>query len=107
MDLNTLLDINPKINSAYWIYSLKIKDRDKFITYMRLKGICVSQIHGRNDIHSCVSEFKTNLPILNEIEKNIVCIPVGWWLTQEQVDYIIKCIKEWDVKRKFFLYRFI
>ena len=74
---------------------------------MRLKGVCVSQIHGRNDIHSCVKEFNTNLPILNDIEKKIVCLPVGWWLTLENVEYIVNCIKEWDQKRKFFLYRYI
>ena len=94
----TLLDIDSKINSAYWIYSLKIEERNKFITYMRLKGVCVSQIHGRNDIHSCVKEFNTNLPILDDIEKNIVCLPVGWWLTQKNVEYIVDCIKEWDNK---------
>lgn len=92
----TLLNIGSKINSSYWIYSLKIKNRDNFITYMRLKGICVSQIHGRNDIHTCVSDFSTNLPILDDIEKNIVCLPVGWWLKQEELEYIVECVKNWS-----------
>ena len=98
IDCVELLITNEKINSAYWLFTFKIKKRDEFISFMTEKGICVSQVHGRNDRHTCVKEFKSDLPILDEYSKKIVCIPVGWWITEKDSKYIIDCIKEWDNK---------
>ncbi len=53
----------------------------------------VSQVHERNDIHTCVSEYKSHLPSLDEIQKQLICIPNGWWVTNEQREYIVDCIK--------------
>ena len=53
----------------------------------------VSQVHERNDVHSCVSEFKSSLPTLDEVTPKLVSIPVGWWVTDEQREYIVNCIK--------------
>jgi dTDP-4-amino-4,6-dideoxygalactose transaminase len=92
-----LLNINEKINSAYWLFTFKIKNRDEFISFMARKGVCVSQVHGRNDTHTCVKEFNCELPILDEFSKKIVCIPVGWWISQDDAKYIVDCIKEWDL----------
>ena len=50
---------------------------------MRHNGIDTSRIHERNDIHSCVSEYKTNLPEMDKITKEMASIPVGWWVTKE------------------------
>ena len=61
---------------------------------MKECGITVSQVHERNDKHSCMAEFKTELPNLEETIDNIVSIPVGWWVTPEQREYIVKCIKK-------------
>ena len=93
-----LLEINNDINASWWLFTFLIKNRDDFITFMREKGVCVSQVHGRNDRHTTVSEFKTSLPLLDELEKEIVCIPVGWWVTEKNREYIVECIKEWDNK---------
>ncbi|GAG14270.1 unnamed protein product, partial [marine sediment metagenome] len=49
IDCVELLNINEKINSAYWLFTFKIKKRDEFISFMTNKGVCVSQVHGRND----------------------------------------------------------
>lgn len=92
-----LLNINEKINSAYWLFTFKIKNRDEFISFMAKKGVCVSQVHGRNDTHTCVKEFNCELPILDEFSKKIVCIPVGWWISKDDAKYIVDCIKEWDL----------
>jgi dTDP-4-amino-4,6-dideoxygalactose transaminase len=91
-----LIKINDNITSAYWLYTFKINNRESFINFMTNKGICVSQVHGRNDIHTCVKEFVTTLPILDEYYEKVICIPVGWWLTEEDIRFIVECIKEWD-----------
>jgi hypothetical protein len=57
-------------------------------------GISVSQVHERNDKHTCVREYSTSLPQLDRTIGKIVSIPVGWWVTPEQREYIVGCIKK-------------
>ena len=61
---------------------------------MKLNGIATSQVHNRNDLNTCVSEFKCELPNICELEKELICIPVGWWLEQDDLDYMLNTIKE-------------
>ncbi len=60
---------------------------------MKECGIMVSRVHERNDIHSCVKKYKADLPNLNNLVKEMICIPVGWWVTPEDRQYIVDCIK--------------
>lgn len=90
-------------DSAYWIYSIRVPNKEGFIKYMKKHNIMVSQVHNRNDIHSCVSQFKkwnTILPQLDELEKDLICIPCGWWLTDEHYEYISDKIEWWDTNYK-------
>jgi len=86
-----LMKNNHKCNSAYWLYSIRVLNGKKyeFINKMKEAGIMTSQVHNRNDINSCVKNFKEILPNLDVLEKELVCIPVGWWLKKEDLDKII------------------
>ena len=75
--------------SAYWLYTVLVDDKVRFIEYMKEHNIMVSQVHQRNDIHSCFKKFTITLPNLDYIENHIVCIPVGWWLTEEDRNHIV------------------
>ena len=50
-------------------------------------------IDERNDDHSCVSQYKSHLPNLDKLVKQMICIPVGWWVSPENREYIVDCIK--------------
>ena len=90
----TLLKRDSRAWSSDWIYTIKVKDRDKFMRHMSDKEIMVSRVHERNDKHSCVSEFKSFLPNLEKISSEMICIPNGWWVSEEDRQYIVDCIKE-------------
>jgi dTDP-4-amino-4,6-dideoxygalactose transaminase len=90
----TTLTRHDNRESSFWIYSLLVDRRDDFMKHMKECGIVVSQVHERNDKHSCVSEYKSNLPVLDATISKIVSIPVGWWVTEEQRQYIVNCIKK-------------
>ena len=93
VDKVTLLKRQEGFDSAFWIYSLLVEDRDAFMKHMKECGIVVSQVHERNDKHSCVREYKTALPTLDTVIGKVVSIPVGWWVTKEECEYIVDCIK--------------
>jgi dTDP-4-amino-4,6-dideoxygalactose transaminase len=89
----TLLTRHEGHESAFWIYSMLVDDRNGFYKWMKECGIVVSQVHERNDKHSCVKEFRSTLPTLDKTIGKIVSIPVGWWVTKEEREYIVDCIK--------------
>lgn len=89
-----LLERNPNMESSFWIYSMKVNRRSDFMTHMKNHNIAVSQVHERNDIHTTVREYKTLLPNLDKTIRNIISIPVGWWVTEEDRQYIIDTIKK-------------
>jgi dTDP-4-amino-4,6-dideoxygalactose transaminase len=60
---------------------------------MKEAGITVSQVHARNDGHTMFAEFKTSLPGVDEFAADQVSIPVGWWLTDDQLQHIINQIR--------------
>ena len=90
----TQLSRNPEFDSAFWIYSTLVNNRDDFYRWMNECGIVVSQVHERNDKHTCVKDYKTHLPTLDKTIGKIVSIPVGWWVSDEQREYIVDCIKK-------------
>jgi UDP-glucose 4,6-dehydratase len=91
-----LFKSNSKCNSAYWLYTIRVMNgkKQEFMEKMKEAGIMTSQVHNRNDINSCVKEFKEDLPNLDLLEKELVCIPVGWWLEEKDISYIIESIKK-------------
>jgi len=90
-----LMKNNPKCNSAYWLYTIRVLNGKKleFMNKMKKAGIMTSQVHNRNDINSCVKKFEEKLPNLDILEKELVCIPVGWWLEQEDLEKMVTNIK--------------
>jgi dTDP-4-amino-4,6-dideoxy-D-glucose/dTDP-4-amino-2,4-dideoxy-beta-L-xylose transaminase len=87
-----LLERHSNCDSSFWIYSLKTQYRNELISYLKENGIASSQVHERNDKHSCVSKYKTDLPNLDSVIGKILSIPVGWWVTKEDRKYIVDVI---------------
>lgn len=80
---------------SYWIFSLHILNsrKDEFIRYMTDNSISVSPVHYRNDNYYCTSKFKDfSLPGLDSFSETQVCIPNGWWLSENDLDYIVEKI---------------
>jgi dTDP-4-amino-4,6-dideoxygalactose transaminase len=90
----TLLERDSRMESSYWIYSILVDRKDDFTKHMNSCGISTSQVHERNDIHSCLRKYKTILPNLDSIKNRLTAIPVGWWVTNKERQYIVDCIKQ-------------
>ena len=89
-----LLTRHANAYSADWIYTIKVEARDSFMEHMKNKGIMVSRVHERNDKHSCVAPYKSLLPNLEDLSQKMICIPNGWWVSDENREYILESIKE-------------
>lgn len=84
--------------SAWWLYTLRVPAswRARFFAHMKQRGVMVSAVHQRNDVHSCVARFSSLLPQLNALADEVVCIPVGWWVTADQREGIVDSIKTYS-----------
>lgn len=80
--------------SSYWLFTVLVEDRTSFAHMMGSKGIAVSRVHERNDKHTCFREFRRDLPGLESIINRMICIPVGWWVSDEDREYIVDCISK-------------
>jgi dTDP-4-amino-4,6-dideoxygalactose transaminase len=90
----TLLERKAGHESSFWIYSMLVENRDSFMKHMKKHGITVSQVHERNDKHTCVKEYRSPLPTLDKTIGKVISIPVGWWVTEDDRQYIVDCIKK-------------
>ena len=84
---------------SWWAFYILAENRDELAKYLEDKGIVTTQMWRRNDQYSC---FKDNgskfLPNMTELSDKVLFIPVGWWLTKRQREFIVKSIKQFTKK---------
>lgn len=74
------------VYSSYWLFTMLLpneQERDQFMAFMKQHNIQVSKVHARNDIHSCVAQYRVNLPGVTAFNSRQVSIPVHWKLTDD------------------------
>jgi dTDP-4-amino-4,6-dideoxygalactose transaminase len=82
---------------SYWLFSMHVKDGRKaeFMAYLESYGISSSPVHYRNDFYDCTAKFKEgNLPGTTCFDSTQICIPNGWWLIDDEIDFIIQTLKD-------------
>jgi dTDP-4-amino-4,6-dideoxygalactose transaminase len=93
MDGITLLQNDTDRISTNWIFTVLVENLVGFGEWMGECGIHVSKVHNRNDLHPLVAKYKCHLPNVDYVSQRMVAIPVGWWVTKEDREYIVDCIK--------------
>lgn len=83
--------------STYWLYTILVRDPAHFTKYMHERGIEVSKAHTRNDNKKVFSQFwHGDRPGVHEFDTTHICIPVGWWLSDEDVRHVVQSVKEYS-----------
>ncbi len=85
----------PDYLSSYWLFTMKVKDVEPFMEYMKAHGVMASQVHRRNDNHPVTRQFVSHLPGVDDFSKHMVCLPVGWWVTKKDREYIADLVKKY------------
>ncbi len=90
-----LIPIDEHANPSYWLYTIHVGDRAAFTRHMLENGVMVSQVHTRNDHHTAFRDFAgADLPGVDAFVDSMVCIPIGYWVSEADQDRIIGLIKE-------------
>ena len=82
--------------SSYWIYSLLVDNKKNFKNFLKSFGIETDEVHVRNDKYTVFKKFKKKfLKGTDIIDKHLLNIPVGWWLSKKDIRYITKVINSY------------
>lgn len=90
----TLVPYYKNTEPSYWLYTMKVENRDDFCKMMKSNGITASPLHHRSDTHSVFAESKCELPNMDDWYSKFVHIPCGWWVGDEERNYIVDTIKK-------------
>lgn len=91
-----LIESRPDRVSAFWLYTILVDRQQAFMDRMQDAGIMVSKVHARNDGHTMFRKFRTKLPGLDKFYNETLSIPIGYWVTRKDQDYIIgKILEGW------------
>lgn len=89
-----LLNYYPNSEPSYWLYTLKVENRERLIKKFEENGIMASELHKRNDLHTFLNDHPTVLPNLDTFYRKMLHLPCGWWVTKEDCDKMITILKE-------------
>lgn len=90
----TLIPYYQNTEPSYWLYTMKVENRENFIKMMEDAGITASPLHHRSDTHSVFAASKCELPGLDQFYSEFIHIPCGWWVSEEDRSRIVDVIKK-------------
>lgn len=84
----------------YWLFGMIVQhNRDGFAQHLAERGIPTSRTHARNDGHSAFRAATVaqdgDLPGVTYFDDHQINIPVGRWVTNAEIDYIIEEITDY------------
>jgi perosamine synthetase len=79
---------------SYWFYTVLAEERDDLAHLLAERGIGNSQVHKRNDWHSVFASSRRALPGLDSFYERMLHIPCGWWVSDEDREYIVQTIRQ-------------
>jgi len=89
-----LLNYYPNSEPSYWLYTLKVDNRERLIKKLADNGIMASELHKRNDSHTYLNDYPTLLPNMDSFYSKMLHLPCGWWVTKQDCDKMVSLIKQ-------------
>jgi perosamine synthetase len=83
----------PVARPSHWLYTVLAERRDDLARWLTERGVDCSQVHRRNDLHPVFQASRCPLPGLDEYYGRMLHIPCGWWVGDEEREYIADCIR--------------
>jgi perosamine synthetase len=88
-----LLKYYPQTEPSYWLYTMKVDNREGFVKKLAEQKIFASELHRRNDWHEYLNDFRQSLPALDVLYPKLVHLPCGWWVGEAEREHIVNAIK--------------
>jgi len=90
----TLLTVPDNCESSWWLFQILVERRDDFRRALQSRGVETNVLQIRNDVYSIFGGKRLDLPNMNRVESDYICIPIHNHLSDEEVEHIIESIKK-------------
>jgi perosamine synthetase len=81
---------------AYWMFGIRCHKRDELIIRLKSKGIATGVHYMPLTLHPLFKPYNTATPVSKEIWKTFITLPLHADLTDEEIDYIVDAVQEFD-----------
>lgn len=89
----TLLKEDDYKESSNWLFQVLVENRDDFQKKLKEQGIETNVSHIRNDIYTIFGGKRLDLPNMDQVESQYICLPLHHRLNKKDLKHIIKTIK--------------
>jgi len=93
-NLKSVPQIRSVVGGSCWLFTILTKDRDNLASFLTENGIENNLVHLRNDIYAIFGGKRQDLPNMNRIEPEYLCLPLNPKVTKSDVRFICNKIKE-------------
>ncbi len=79
---------------CYWLFTLLLPNVDEFIAYASGHGVHAGRVHVRNDHLTVFNPHRSSYPLpgVDCFNDHQVNVPIGWWLTESDLETVADCI---------------
>jgi perosamine synthetase len=95
--IQPLLPYEPDKN-VYWIFGIRCERRDDLIIQLKSKGIATGVHYMPLTLHPLFREYNGVSPVSKEVWQTFVTLPLHVDLTDEEIDYILEALEDFDRK---------
>lgn len=84
---------------SYWLFSMHVLNgrKQEFVDYLLENGVVCSPVHFRNDMYDCTLKFKEGILFgVDSFSQTQICIPNGWWLSRNDLEYVVKVLNNFN-----------
>ena len=83
--------------SSYWMFSIRSKNRDALISYLKKYNISTSVHLMPLPLHPLYKKFKSKIPIALKVWKELVTLPLHPHLKDKEINYINRKLREFKL----------
>lgn len=83
---------------AFWGFLVLSENRDELLMHLKAQGIKSSIFHQRNDWYTGFGKPRAELPGTELVMNQLLALPCGWWLTDNQINELICIVSEFDTR---------
>lgn len=80
-------------NGVYWVALALSQDRNRLMAALKTQGIQCSRLHQRNDGYTGFRAVPRDLAGTARMEREMLALPCGWWLSDDDVDRMVGAIR--------------
>jgi len=85
--------------TSFWLFSMHVLNgrKKEFEKYLADNNISCSPVHIRNDQYDSTAAFSEgDLPGVTSFNETQICIPNGWWLSEEELSHIASVVRNFE-----------